>query len=161
VPLNELVYVQPDKHMVAWADAKAANMLHEAGVQFLVIDSATYAGSTDDPYSPQTAMNYKQARLRLGNPPALLLAHTAKGSSSSIYGSVFWRNEARLTWNLKRDYSTNLRTIICMKANAYPDLEGKVKEVEFNADLGVLNLHDFGQPWTPQTAAAPPFEWGS
>jgi hypothetical protein len=158
LPLNEVVYIQPGKYMVNWADAKTANMLHEAGVQFLVVDSATYASSTDDPYSPQTAMNFKQARLRLGNLPTLLLAHNSKSSSSSIYGSVFWRNEARLTWNLKRDYNTNERTIVCMKANAYPNLEGKVKQVEFNEEIGVLNLHDEGQPWTPQTARVD-FQW--
>lgn len=158
MPLNEVVYIQPGTTMVKWADAKAAAMLHDAGIQYLVVDSATYASSTDDPYSPQVAMAYKQARLRLGNHPTLLLAHTSKSSSSSIYGSVFWRNEARLTWNLKRDYTTQERSIICMKANAYPDLEGKVKVVEFDADLGVLNLHDLGSNWTPQTTSQV-FQW--
>lgn len=160
LPLNDVVYIQPGGTMVHWADAKAAAMLHDAGVQFLVVDSATYASNPDDPYSPQTAMNYKQARLRLGNLPTLLLAHTSKSSNNSIYGSVFWRNEARLTWNLKRDYATGQRSLTCMKANAYPDLEGKIKTVEFNEGLGVLNLHDQGAVWTPQTTPSTPgFTW--
>ena len=151
VRLNEVVYIQPSGTMVHWADARAAAMLHEAGIGFLVVDSATYASNPEDPYSPQTAMNYKQARLRLGNLPTLLLAHTSKSSSSSIYGSVFWRNEARLTWNLKRDYSNGQRSITCMKANAYPALENKTKIVEFEEKIGVLNLHDEGSVWVPQT----------
>lgn len=158
VALNEVVYIQPGSTMVKWADARAAAMLHEAGVGFLVVDSATYASNVEDPYSPQTAMNYKQARLRLGNLPTLLLAHTSKSSSSSIYGSVFWRNEARLTWNLKRDYATGERSIVCMKANAYPDLEGKIKVIEFNEKIGVLNMHPHGKPWVPQTQPDT-FQW--
>lgn len=163
VPLHDVVYIQPGGTMVHWADAKAAAMLHEAGVQFLVVDSATYASNPDDPYSPQTAMNYKQARLRLGNLPTMLLAHTSKSSNNSIYGSVFWRNEARLTWNLKRDYSSGQRSVTCMKANAYPDLEGKVKVIEFDEKIGVLNLHDQGSVWVPQTqpnpTRPPKFTW--
>lgn len=159
VSLADVVYFQPNSTMARWADAKVAERIRDAGVKYLVVDSATYASNVDDPYSPQTAMQYKQARLRLGNLPVLLLAHTAKSSSDSIYGSVFWRNEARLTWNLKRDYSTGQRSMVCKKANAYPSLEGKTKVVEFNENLGVLKLHDHGTPWVAQTEPDEPFSW--
>lgn len=146
VSLDQVAYFQPGGPMGKWADSKVATVLREKGVQFLVIDSAMYASNTDDPYSPQGAMQYKQARLRLGNLPALLLAHTAKGGTS-IYGSVFWRNEARITWYLSRD-SQGKRSLICKKTNAYPALEGKELMVDFDEVQGMLNFHEVGKPFT-------------
>lgn len=157
VPLHQVVYVQPVGTMDKWANARAAAMLKDMAVDFLVVDSAMYASNIDDPFSPNGAMAFKQARLRLGNMPALLLAHTAKGADS-IYGSVFWRNEARLTWHLRRE-QTGQRTMLCRKANAYPSLEGKKLSVEFDESMGVLNLHPVGTPWTPQPKPDEGFEW--
>ena len=143
VPISEVSYFQPPVPMGKWANSRLAGVMKERNIGFFVIDSAMYATNTDDPYSPAGVMQYKQARLRLGNIPAILLAHTAKGQTS-IYGSAFWRNEARITWFLSRD-KANKRWLECKKTNAYPHLEGKVLSVDFDQSTGRLDFHEQGK----------------
>lgn len=147
--LTDVLYASPPGTLDKWAGERAERLLRESGVKFLVVDSAAYASSVDDPYSPAGVMVYKWARARLGNLPTLLLAHTAKGTTG-IYGSVFWRNEARLVWHLTRD-NQGQRTLLCKKSNNYPDFEGTKLVVEFDARAGILNLHPYGKPWRPVT----------
>lgn len=163
VSMDKIVYLAPPTTMEKWANDSAAKYLRDLGVQFLIVDSAMYASNVDDPYSPSSALGYKRARSKLGNLPAILLAHTAKGQDS-IFGSVFWRNEARVVWRLNKDFLTRTRTLECRKANNYRYLEGVKMTVEFDESAGVLNLHPHGQAWQPQRAVvqSPPqqgFDW--
>ena len=151
VSLDDVAYFNPPTTMERWADERTARLLKAEGIGFIIVDSAMYASNVDDPYSPQSAMGYKRARTRLGNPPALLLAHTSK-AQDGIFGSVFWRNEARVVWRLHKDFQTKIRSLECRKANNYRDLEGKKFTVEFDEPNGILNLHEQGMPWS---AAAP------
>jgi hypothetical protein len=145
---QDVLYVSPPVTMERWADDRAANLLRSEKIGYLIVDSAMYASNVEDPYSPASAMSYKRSRSRLGNLPALLLAHTAKGQNS-VFGSVFWANEARITWHLTRDF-LGRRTIECRKANSYGTLEGAKLVIEFDEQRGILNLHEHGRAWTPE-----------
>lgn len=147
VSFDNVLYFAPPTTMDRWATEETARMLRSEGVGFLVVDSAMYASDTDDPYSPNGALAYGRARRRLNNLPALLLAHTT-GSQDKIFSSVFWRNESRIVWRLNKDRDTRQRHLICRKANGYSYLEGQRFEIEFNEQRGILNLHEYGQPWS-------------
>jgi len=151
--LQDVLYVSPPNTMERWANDRAARLLRNAGIGFLIVDSAMYASNVDDPYSPASAMAYKRARSRLDNLPAILLAHTT-GGQDKVFGSVFWRNEARIVWRLNKDLLTRQRSLECRKANNYQDLEGKRFHIEFSEEHGILNLHPHGHPWTAQEEAA-------
>lgn len=154
VPVEQVLYVQPSGTMVRWANPYTARLLRSEDVGMLVVDSAMYASNADDPYSPQSAMQYKRARSMLGNLPVLLLAHTPKGGDS-IFGSAFWRNEARITWHLRKDFMTRQRHLECKKSNSYGYLEGSKMAVEFDEDRGICILHPHGQPWSPVPLTTP------
>jgi hypothetical protein len=145
---DNALYLAPPTTLEKWASERAVRLLRAKGVGFLVIDSAAYTSSAEDPYSPAGVMAFKRARARLGDLPTILLAHTSKGSEG-VYGSVFWRNEARIVWHLTKN-STGQRQLVCKKSNAYPSLEGQTFMIEFNEESGILNLHPLGVSWTPQ-----------
>lgn len=151
--LKDVLYVSPPITLERWANDRAARLLRNAGVGFLIVDSAMYASNIDDPYSPASALAYKRARSRLGNLPAVLLAHTT-GGQDKVYGSVFWRNEARIVWRLSKDLISRQRSLECRKANNYQELEGRKFHIEFSEEQGILNLHEHGHPWSPQEAVA-------
>ena len=152
VSLNDVLYYSPPTTLDRWATPSAARMLKAEGVGYLMIDSAMYAADMEDPYSPKGAIAYGQARRRLGNLPALLLAHTT-GGADKVFGSVFWRNESRIVWRLNKEYQTRQRFLDCRKANGYSWLEGKRINIEFDEPNGILNLHPHGTSWTPQKVA--------
>jgi len=145
---TKTMYINPTVTLDKWADERATKLLRSCRIGYLVVDSATYASDIEDPYAPAAPIAYQFAMERLGKLPSLLLAHTAKGSEG-IYGSVFWRNQARITWHLVRHGITRQRSIECRKANAYGQLEGQRINIEFDERQGILNLHQHGTPWAP------------
>lgn len=136
--LDDVLYFSPATTFDKWATEEAAQHLRDAGVEMLVIDSAMYASDVDDPYSPNGALAYGRARRRLNNLPALLLAHTT-GGQDKVFGSVFWKNECRISWRLHKDI-TRHRYLECKKANGYSWLEGTKYDIKFDEENGVLKL---------------------
>jgi len=147
--LSDVLYISPAVTLEKWANERSARLLRDRAVRFLIIDSAMYASDVDDPYSPGSTMAYKRARARLGRLPAILLAHTT-GGQDKVFGSVFWKNEARIVWRLGKDIITRQRFLECRKANNYSAVEGKRFVIEFNEEAGILNLHPHGQAWSPE-----------
>ena len=139
VNLDDLMYFSPPTTFDKWATESTARLLRTEGVEYLVIDSAMYASDVEDPYSPAGALAYARARRRLNNLPALLLAHIA-GGADKVFGSVFWKNEARITWRLYKDSLTRNRHIECKKANGYSWLEGTRYNILFDEGQGELEL---------------------
>lgn len=146
VELADIPYYSPPTTFDKWATERSARQLRDEGIEFLLVDSAMYASNVEDPYSPNGALAYGRARRRLDNLPALLLAHTT-GNADKVFGSVFWRNECRISWRLNKNADTKQRHMICKKANGYSALEGQRLEIEFNEQHGVLKLHPHGQAW--------------
>ena len=148
--VTNALYVSPPVNLEKWATERAVRLLRTEEIGFLVVDSAAYTSSAEDPYSPAGVMAFKRARAKLGNLPTILLAHTAKGSGG-VYGSVFWRNEARIVWHLTKNKDGS-RELECVKSNSYQHLEGKSFAIEFSETLGVLELHPHGASWEPEPA---------
>lgn len=70
-------------------------------IGLVVVDSAGYACG-GDPSNPETALSYFNALNSLQR-TSLTIAHVPKDSDQDKpYGSVFWSNGARKTWNFRR-----------------------------------------------------------
>ena len=75
--------------------------IESEGVTFLIIDSAGLACG-GDPASVDSALKFFEA-LRTLKVPSLIITHQSKGDTSQKpFGSVYWHNMARNTWEIKK-----------------------------------------------------------
>ena len=73
-------------------------------IGLVIVDSAGYACG-GDPSNPETALSYFNALNSLQK-TTLTIAHVSKDSDQEKpYGSVYWSNGARKTWNFRRAQS--------------------------------------------------------
>jgi hypothetical protein len=74
--------------------------VRQAAVGLVVVDSAAYAAG-GEPEKADSAIRYFNALAAL-EVPSLSLAHVGKdGKDEWPFGSIFWHNGPRLTWNTK------------------------------------------------------------
>lgn len=75
--------------------------VREQGIDLIMVDSAALACG-GDPIDSPVALRYFNALASLSI-PSLSLAHTTKDEKADKYpyGSIFWHNSARATWNVK------------------------------------------------------------
>ena len=104
-----------------WAQADDLRELAtEHGATYAIVDSAVPACAGMDPSKAETIGLYAGGLARIGR-PSLTLAHVTKASDGVYpFGSVFWHNLSRITWQLSRE-GDDLR-LINRKANNYPHL---------------------------------------
>lgn len=77
----------------------------DAGVNYVVVDSAVMGCLGSDPLSPEAAAQYAAGVADMGR-PVLSLAHVTKMDDGRYpFGSVFWHNLSRTTWSLQPDKS--------------------------------------------------------
>ena len=75
--------------------------ISEYGITFLIIDSAAMAVG-GEPRDESAVVPFFNALRSMGI-PSLIIAHQRKEDTSEMpFGSVFWKNEARSTWEIKR-----------------------------------------------------------
>ena len=115
-------------------------IFHERQIEYAVLDSVAL-GCDGPPEDALVALAFFQAlaRLEVG---ACLLAHTNRsGDPEKPFGSTFWHNSARLTWNVQKDDdeegaqdTDSLRVILHnRKANDGPKSPPVGLEYEFGA----------------------------
>lgn len=78
-------------------------IVRDEGLEFIVCDSVAFA-SDGAPENAEVAGRYFQALRQLGVVGSLHVAHVTKaidGADLKPFGSAFWHNGARLTWNVK------------------------------------------------------------
>lgn len=74
--------------------------IKDEDVQCIIVDSAGMACG-GDPKEESAALGYSNTLARLGI-PSLTLCHASKNDSQRFpYGSIFWSNSPRLTWNVQ------------------------------------------------------------
>lgn len=95
-------YVRCSRPFVQEAD-RLRRIVREDRLQYVLLDSISYA--TDGPAEAhEVAARYLQALRSLGEIGSLHTAHITKaleGNDHKPFGSVFWHNSMRLTWNAK------------------------------------------------------------
>lgn len=80
-------------------------IVREHALDFAVFDSVAYA-CDGPPEAAEVTMRYFQGVRRCGVPGSLHTAHITKaieGADKRPFGSSFWHNSARATWNIKLD----------------------------------------------------------
>ena len=76
--------------------------IREENIRCLLVDSAGLACG-GNPKDEDVALRYFNSLARLGIPSQTIAHVTKQGKDEYPYGSVFWSNSARLTWNVKLD----------------------------------------------------------
>lgn len=78
-------------------------VVKEAELEYIIFDSVGYA-CDGPPENAEQAMRYFQALRTIGTVGSLHIAHVRggfEGADLRPFGSVFWNNSARATWNIK------------------------------------------------------------
>ena len=96
----EFRYVRCDRPLIHEID-RLRRAVHKDELMYAILDSIGY-GTAGAPESAEAAMDYCRAVRQLGI-GTLWLAHVTKGEQGDQrpFGSTFWHNSARATWNLK------------------------------------------------------------
>lgn len=120
--------------------ARLKGIVRREGVEYAVLDSAGF-GASGAPESAEVALEFFRAVRELGV-GTLVLAHVTKGRQDQPsdermpFGSAFWHNSARVTWNLKKaSASPDGRAVtlaaFCRKNNIGPEYPAIGIKVQF------------------------------
>lgn len=94
-------YVRCDKPLV-FEVTRLRRTIQQHRLEYAIFDSIAY-GTQGAPESAEAAMEYCRALRQFGI-GSQLIAHVTKNDAGDLrpFGSVFWHNSARATWNIKR-----------------------------------------------------------
>lgn len=98
--MPDVRYARVDRPLVHDVD-RIRRIVRQDGITYAILDSVGY-GTAGAPESAEAAMDFCRAARQLGV-GSLWLAHVTKGEQGDQrpFGSAFWHNSARATWNLK------------------------------------------------------------
>ena len=105
-----------------------AELVKELRVDYVVVDSALYACTGADAYTPEGATQYTLAIAQFRR-PVLTLAHKTKSKDDQDkpFGSVFWHNGARLTISVDAKGYDDPRELHTRKANHGADFHRAIE----------------------------------
>lgn len=136
--MPDVRYVRCDKPLV-YEVTRLRRTIQQDRLDYAIFDSIGY-GTQGAPESAEAAMDYCRALRQLGI-GSNLVAHITKSDSGDQrpFGSVFWHNSARATWNLKRaatspDGETLSLAAFHRKSNLGPQRSAVGISVQFDGD---------------------------
>lgn len=132
-----LLYVRCDAPLVSEVD-RIRRLVAEHGVTYLVCDSIAY-GCPGKPEDAESALGYFRALRSLGPLGALLIAHVSKADDGDKrpFGSSFWHNSARATWNIKRSNPDSESPVVHVMATHRKANNGRFRPaIGFALDFG-------------------------
>lgn len=98
-----IYYARCSRPLVHEAD-RLRRIVRDEGLDYAIFDSIAFA-CDGPPEAAEVAGRYFQAQRRLGTIGSLHIAHITKAfetADQKPFGSAFWHNGARTTWNIKR-----------------------------------------------------------
>lgn len=135
--MPEILYVRCARHLCHEAE-RLRRIIAQNRIDFAVFDSVAFA-CDGPPEAAEVAGRYFQALRQLGEIGSLHLAHIAKSSDAADrkpFGSVFWHNGFRATWNLKiSEGSPGDSAITVGLYNRKANLQGLSPAVGFEIDF--------------------------
>jgi hypothetical protein len=99
---EDIRYCRCDRPLVQEVD-RLRRIIRAEGISYVMLDSVAY-GTQGDPAAADAAMDFCRAAGQLGV-GKIAIAHITKNGDANDqmpYGSVFWHNSARMTWNVKK-----------------------------------------------------------
>lgn len=139
-----IVYVRCDRPLVGELD-RLLRIVQNHDLEYLVIDSAAYA-CDGPPEAAEVASTFARAVRRLGV-GTLVVAHVNRaGDDSRPFGSQFWHNNARATWNVKRSTESSEKRLTVglynRKANSGPRAEPIGLDFDFGPERTTIRRAD-------------------
>ncbi len=125
--LDHVIIVRPIAAI--WDIAgNVAELIKELKIDYVIVDSALYACTGADAYTPEAATKYSLAITQFRK-PVLTLAHKTKSKDDQDkpFGSVFWHNGARLTISVDAKGYDDPREIHTRKANHGADFHKSIE----------------------------------
>lgn len=102
--MPEMFYARCARPLIHEAE-RLRKIVKECKIDYAIFDSVAFA-CDGPPESAETVGRYFQALRQLGSIGSLHIAHVTKNAETSHlkpFGSAFWHNGARSTWNIKQD----------------------------------------------------------
>ena len=133
--MPEIFYIRCARPMTAEAD-RIKRLVREHALSYLVCDSISFA-CDGPPEAAEVAARYFQCLRQIGV-GSLSLAHTNKSDDADRkpFGSAFWHNGARATWNVKlSETSEDGRTITIGCYNRKSNLAALQRAVGFRVSF--------------------------
>jgi hypothetical protein len=130
-------YVRCDRPLTAEVD-RLRRICRAESIDLVIVDSIAVA-SDGPPEAAEVATSFFRALRSLGPVGALCLAHITKGEAGDMkpFGSAFWANLARSTWNIKQTATDPGRMAVGLyhrKANLSGLRPALGYELEFDAE---------------------------
>ena len=110
-PACEVLHLSCAGSIIAM-QSQIKRQIDEYGITFLIVDSAGLACG-NEPEKAESALAFFDSLRQLGV-PALVIAHQTKNDAHGMpFGSVFWHNSARSTWEIRKQQEAgeNLLTV--------------------------------------------------
>jgi hypothetical protein len=98
--MPDVRYVRCDRPLIHEVD-RLRRIIRQDGIQYAVLDSVGF-GTAGAPESAEAALDFNRAVRQLGTGVSAV-AHITKAENGDQrpFGSAFWHNSARATWNIK------------------------------------------------------------
>jgi len=136
--MPEISYARCARPLVYEAE-RLRRIVREREIQFAIFDSVAFA-CDGPPEAAEVAGRYFQSLRQLGEIGSLHVAHVSKaaeGADQKPFGSVFWHNGARASWNVKlAESSPDDRQITVGLYNRKANLGGLRAAVGFELAFG-------------------------
>ena len=133
-----VVYVRCSRPLVHEAD-RLRRIIRQHGIEYAIFDSVAFA-CDGPPESAEVAGRFFQSLRSLGEIGSLHIAHVSKafeGADKKPFGSVFWHNGARSTWNVQMaDNGAGDDCLSLALHNRKANLSGRWKSVGFDLTFG-------------------------
>lgn len=136
--MPDVVYIKCDRPLVHDVD-RQRRIVRSERIEYGWFDSAAY-GTDGKPEDAVSAMAYFRALRQIGLPGAGIIAHTRREEGDhQPFGSVFWHNSCRASWNIKLassspDGQSHSIAAFHRKANLGPYLPTTGISVQFDGD---------------------------
>lgn len=148
----DVTHVRCDRPLVSEVD-RLRRISHDAKLEYAIFDSIAFA-CDGPPEAAEVAAAYFRAVRQIGQFGGLHIAHITKaeGGDQKPFGSAFWHNGARSTWNVKQseevrawDGSMSIG-VFQRKANlGMPNTKGVSFRFKFDRDATVIEPTDISQ----------------
>ncbi len=117
--------------------------LSRTNANLLIVDSAV-AACGGDPLKPEPVKSMFNAMNALGVPVVLIAHCTKENGSETPFGTVFWHNLARMTWNIQKVSSEDSPDIQCGWFNKKANNDRKQRsfgvELQFSDPEGPVSV---------------------
>jgi hypothetical protein len=146
--MPELTYISCTRPLCVEVD-RIRRLRRQHDLDFLVYDSVGFA-SHGRPEDAEVALRYPQCVRQIGV-GSLHIAHVNKSDDGDKqpFGSTFWHNFFRSTWNLKKSESTGPHELIVAcynrKANLGPQLPSVGFRLEFGTERTLVRTIDIAK----------------